>query len=208
MDLLYPFLETGEGIKTNVTNVLFNFILPLIPKEIYSLNNVTIYRTERSLSSLKTEISLDDQLIDNDKKKFKQDIETEICSYSPITFLHRHRHIVQTPYEKEISRKGIKDGNMIAISFNQYAWTDDLIDIPIKVIINNILILFTIISNTNMTNVLIKEILTDSPLLIIKEHINCGNFLNKDRFNFLTNKVNYKSLIDFPQTIIVIDKRL
>ena len=62
MDLLYPFLETGEGIKTNITNVLFNFILPLIPKEIYSLNNVTIYRSERSLSSLKTEISLDDQL--------------------------------------------------------------------------------------------------------------------------------------------------
>ena len=62
MDLLYPFLETGEGIKTNVTNLFFNFILPLIPKEIYSLNNVTIYRSERSLSSLKTEISLDDQL--------------------------------------------------------------------------------------------------------------------------------------------------
>ena len=56
-----------------------------------------------------------------------------------------------------------------------------------------------------MTGVLIKEILIDSPLLIIKEHINYGNFLNKDRFNFLTNKVNYKSLIDFPQTIIVID---
>ena len=91
---------------------------------------------------------------------------------------------------------------------NQYARTDGLIDIPIKVIINNILILFTIISNTNMTDVLIKEILIDSPLLIIKEHINYGNFLNKDRFNFLTNKVNYKSLIDFPQTIIVIDKRL
>ena len=65
-----------------LTNVPFNFILPLIPKEIDFLNNVTIlkdtnkeriYRTERSLSSLKTEISLDDQLIKNDKKKFKQD---------------------------------------------------------------------------------------------------------------------------------------
>ena len=58
---------------------------------------------------------------------------------------------------------------MITISFNQYAWTDGLIDIPIKVLINNILILFTIIPNTHMTDVLIKEVLTDSPLLIIKK---------------------------------------
>ena len=90
--LIYPFLGTDEGIKTNVP---FNFILPLIPKEIDSLNNVTIlkdtnkeriYRTKRSSSFLKTEISLDDQLIDNDIKKFKQDKETKICSYFPIVF--------------------------------------------------------------------------------------------------------------------------
>ena len=117
MVLIYPFLETDEGIKTNVP---FNFILPFIPKEIYSLNNFTIlkdinkvriYRTKRSLSSLKTEISLDDQLTDNDIKKSKQDIEIGICSYSPIAFLYRHRHIVQTPCEKEFSgkEKEIKD---------------------------------------------------------------------------------------------------
>ena len=55
--LIFPFLETDEGIATNVP-----FILPFIPKEVYSLNNITIlkdidkeriYRTERSLSSLK-----------------------------------------------------------------------------------------------------------------------------------------------------------
>ena len=45
--------------------------------------------------------------------------------------------------------------------------------------INDILIPFTVILNTHITNVLIKEVLTDSPLLIIKENINCGNFLNK-----------------------------
>ena len=92
MVLIYPFFGTNKWIKTNVP---FNFVLPLIPKEIDSLNNVTIlkdtnkeriYRTERSLSSLKTEISLDDQLTDNDIKKSKQDIETAICSYSPIVF--------------------------------------------------------------------------------------------------------------------------
>ena len=114
MVLIYPFFGIDEGIKTNVP---FNFILTLIPKEIDSLNNVTIlkdtnkeriYRTERSLSSLKIEISLDDQLTDNNINKFKQDKETEICSYSPIVFLHRHRHIVQTPCEKEFSRRDIK----------------------------------------------------------------------------------------------------
>ena len=35
-----------------------------------------------------------------------------------------------------------------------------------------------------MTDVLIKEDLIDSPLLIIKEKINCGNFLNKDMLIF------------------------
>ena len=84
------------------------------------------------------------------------------------------------------------------ISFNQYAWNYSLIDIPIKVLINNILILFIIISNTQVT-------LTDSPLLITKENINCGNLLNKDRFNFLTERVNYRSLTDF--LITVIDKK-
>ena len=48
--------------------------------------------------------------------------------------------------------------------------------------------------------------MTDTPLLIIKEKINCGNFLDKDKFNFLTRRVNDKSLTDFP--IIVVDKRL
>ena len=93
MALLYPLLMTDEGIKINI--LVFRFTSTLIPKEIYSLNNVTIlkdinkvriYSTERSLSSLKTKISLDDQLINNDIKKSKQNIETEICSYSPIAF--------------------------------------------------------------------------------------------------------------------------
>ena len=120
MVLIYPFLETDEGIKTNEP---FNFILPSIPKEIDSLNNVTIlkntnkeriYRTERSLSFLKIEISLDDQLIENDIKKSKQDIEIEICSYSIFFFfLQRHRHVVQTPCEKEFGGKETKERIML-----------------------------------------------------------------------------------------------
>ena len=103
----------------------------MIAKEIDSLNNVTILkdtnkekinRIERSLSSFKIEISLDDQLTDNDIKKFKQDKETEICSYSPIVFFHRHRHIVQMPCENDFSRKDIKDG----IVLSQYEWTNSL----------------------------------------------------------------------------------
>ena len=101
MALLHPFLVTNEGIKTNVSekDIFFRFILPPVLKENHSFQKVTIlkdingrriYKTERSLSSLKTEILLDDQLPKNDKKKFKQDKETEICSYSPIVLLQRH----------------------------------------------------------------------------------------------------------------------
>ena len=150
---------TYEGIKTNVP---FNFILSLIPKEIDSLNNVAIlkdtnkeriYRTERSL----TEILLDDQLTLNDKKKFKQHKEIEICSYSPIAFLRRHRHIVQTPCERESSGKDMKDGTMHTISFSQYERIDSL---PNKIITNYIHIPFLVSLNTHITNVLIKEALT------------------------------------------------
>ena len=58
-----------------------------------------------------TEKSLGGQLIDNDIKKFRQDIETEIkiTSHPPIAFLHKHRHIVQTTGVKEFSGKYAKD---------------------------------------------------------------------------------------------------
>ena len=144
------------------------------------------------MSSLKTEILLDDQLTENDKKKFKQDKETEICSYSPIVLLHRHRHIVQRPCAKELSRKGINDENMNAIFFNQFEWTNNMIEVPNKIIINDIIVSL----NTHIKDVVIAEVLTDYPLLIIKENINYGNFLNNDRFNFLTNRINF--LTDFP----------
>ena len=69
MALLYPFLTTYEGIKTNVLgkNILFKFILPPIPKEIYTLNNISIIRDiekeridrkNRHLETLKSEKEL------------------------------------------------------------------------------------------------------------------------------------------------------
>ena len=95
---------------------------------------------------------------------------------------------------------------MVIIYFSLYEWTDCLTDVLNKIIINNILTPFIVSLNAYITNVLIKQVLIDSPLLIIKENINCGNFLNKDRFNFLTKRVNYEALTDFP--IIIIDERV
>ena len=73
MALLYPFLVTDKGIKTNVTgkDIFFRFILPPVLKEKYSSKTITIlkdinereiYRIETNLSSLKTEILLVDQM--------------------------------------------------------------------------------------------------------------------------------------------------
>ena len=150
-------------------------------------------------ASLKTEILLVDQLTKNDKKKVKQDKETEICSYSPIAFLHKYQHKVQSPRAEELSSKGIKD-NMDAIFCSQYAWTNSIIEVPNKIIMNDIFTPFIVSLNIHLIDILIKEALTDSPLLIIKENINCGNFLNDDRFNLLTNRINYNPLRDFPIT--------
>ena len=111
-----------------------------------------------------TENSLDAHLIDDDKKKVKQDKETEICSYSleicsysPIVFLHKYQHKVQSPRAKELSREGIKDGNMDAIFCSQYAWTDSMIEVPNKIIVNDIFTLFIVYLNIHLTDILIKE---------------------------------------------------
>ena len=136
----------------------------------------------------------------------------DMLLFSYFFFLHKYQHKVQSPRAKELSRKGIKDGNMDAIFGKQYAWidniwTDSIIEMPNKIIINDIFTPFTVSLNTHLTDILIKETLTDSPLFIIKENSNCGNFLNNDRFyfltNFLTDKINYNPLTSF-----TINKRL
>ena len=43
----------------------------------------------------------------NKIKLFRQQIETEICSNLPTAFWHRHRHIVQLPYEKDFNERQI-----------------------------------------------------------------------------------------------------
>ena len=96
------------------------------------------------MSSLKTEIVLVNQVTENDKKKVRQDKETEICFYSPITSLHK----VQST--EELSRKGIKDGNMDTIFCNQYAWTDSMIEVPNKIIINDIFTPFIVPLNIHI----------------------------------------------------------
>ena len=80
MALLYPFLVTDEGIKTNVLgkDIFFRFIVPPVLKEKHFSKKVTILtdinerginKAETNLSSLKTEIVLVNQLTENDKKK-------------------------------------------------------------------------------------------------------------------------------------------
>ena len=127
----------NEGVKPYDLrkDILFNFILPLNRKEISFINKVTILKDvnkERPCRGHLTENSLDEHLTDDDKKKVKQDKEIEICSYSPIAFLHKYQHKVQSPCAKELSRKGIKNGNMDAIFCSQYAWTDSMIEVPNK----------------------------------------------------------------------------
>ena len=125
MALLYPFLTTDERIKTNVLgkDILFKFILPSIPKEIYSLDNTSIikeidkeriYRKNKHLLSLKLEIiyeriadQLTNPILNHKIKVFIQQIEAEICSNIPTTFWHRHWHIVQLPYEKDFNERQI-----------------------------------------------------------------------------------------------------
>ena len=135
----------NEGVKSYDLrkDILFKFILRLIKKEINYLNIVTILKDvnkERIFRGYLTENSLDEHLTDDDKKKVKQDKETEICSYSfeicsysPIVFLHKYQHKVQSPHAREHSRKGIKDGNMDAIFCSQYAWTNSMIEVPNKI---------------------------------------------------------------------------
>ena len=72
--------------------------------------------------------------------------------------MHRYLHIVQTPCEKKFNRRDIKDRTILIISFSQYERIDNLTNVSNK--INDIFILFIVISN--MRDVLIKEVLTNS----------------------------------------------
>ena len=104
--------------RVALKDILFRFISPRIPKEIYSLNNISIikeidkeriYKKNKHLLSLKSEIiyeriadQLTDPILNHKIKEFRQHFETEICSNLPIAFWHRHRHIVQLPHEKKL----------------------------------------------------------------------------------------------------------
>ena len=115
MNLIYPFLVTDKGIKTNVLKEMhFSKKVTILT----DINDRGIYRIERSLSSLQTEMLLVNQLIENDKKRDKQDKETEICSYSPIAFLHKVQSIEESIKDEDmnivfvINMHGLTDGNL------------------------------------------------------------------------------------------------
>ena len=105
MALFYPLLMIDEGVKTNVlgNDILFKFISPLILKEVYSLNNVTIdINKERYLS----EILLVNQLTKT------------YCSNLPTAFWHRHRHIIQSLCEKDSNGKHTKIELFLFVNMN------------------------------------------------------------------------------------------
>ena len=77
------------------------------------------------------------------------------------------------------------DGKIITSFNNNDRHTDRLIEV-----LNDKCTLFIAFLNIHITDILIKEALTDSPLLIIKENINCGNLLNNDRFNLPIDRIN------------------
>ena len=105
MILFYSLLMTNEGVKTNMlgNDILFKFISPLILKEVYSLNNVTIdINKERYLS----EILLVNQFTKTD------------CSNHPTAFRHRHRHIIQSSCEKDSNGKHTKIELFLLVKMN------------------------------------------------------------------------------------------
>ena len=101
--------------RVALKDILFRFISPRIPKEIYSLNNISIikeidkeriYKKKQTFVILKEIIlykrianQLTNPILNHEIKLFRQQIETEICSNLPTAFWHRHRHIVQLRYE-------------------------------------------------------------------------------------------------------------
>ena len=53
---------------------------------------------------------------------------------------------------------------MLIISFSQYEWANIVTNVPNKIIIDDILTPFVVISNTHIIDVLIKKVLTNSPI--------------------------------------------
>ena len=53
---------------------------------------------------------------------------------------------------------------MLIISFSQYEWANIVTNVPNKIIIDDILTPFVVISNTHIIDVLKKKVLTDSPI--------------------------------------------
>ena len=92
--LLITYKLTNAHVYND--GIWFNIILGL--NKVIILKDINKERIHREHLTLK---SLDEHLTENDKKKVRQNRETEICSYSPIILLQRH----QPPCTKELSRK-------------------------------------------------------------------------------------------------------
>ena len=70
--LLYPFFTTDNGICTNIleTKVFFKFILPPIPKDIYLLKEISIFKDKNT----------DQPIVDNDEITTNPKVDDTISS--------------------------------------------------------------------------------------------------------------------------------
>ena len=70
--LLYPFSTTDNGICTNIleTEVFFKFILPIIPKDIHLLKEISTFK----------DINTDEPIIDNDEITTNPKVDDTISS--------------------------------------------------------------------------------------------------------------------------------
>ena len=123
MCLLYPFTTDSEGITTHSfgQSVKFKFLRSLEPREINSLQDVSISRTlnlinrktqhlkyiKNDLRHKKIEEQLTCKTIQTEIKELEEKLKQEVCSDLPTTFWHRKRHKVALPYVKDFSKKDI-----------------------------------------------------------------------------------------------------
>ena len=129
--LITPFTTTNEGLVTEYLGkeILFPFTFPVLERELNSLKNTNIGKDdsifleqqvndlnmkENHLSFLKDDLRFERQkkYIEETKtqqkiKELKSKLEKEVCSSFPNAFWDRKKHIVNLPYNKDFSKKGI-----------------------------------------------------------------------------------------------------
>ena len=123
MRLLYPFITDSEGITTHPFGqpVKFKFLRNLEPREISSLQDVSVSKTLNLISAKtqhlkhlkddlrykKVEEQLTYKVIQTEIRKFEEKLKQKVYSDLPTAFWHRKRHEVTLPYVKDFKENDI-----------------------------------------------------------------------------------------------------